>query len=1094
MLTVVFAHQHEILQAQLLDSLDSTKPGPFGQHEIIIPSVALARDIRLAASRRFGIAANLRFSYLAAWLWEQMACFVTVPAVSPYAPAALVWRILQALDALPLAEHPRLAQFCAAAEPLTRYQLAQRLASLFDQYLTYRPQWIRNWSRKDQTLIPDHPDAGWQAALWQHIRHADDAEQPPLLGDFFSGKPLPSPTRPLPQRVHVFGLPNMPPVYLSALTQLGQKMDITLYVRNPCREYWLDTQDAKRLARLATQGLSGSQAHRTLGNRLLAAWGVQTRDYLGQLLTETGEEVDYDDRAFAAADFPKSVLGQLQSAIFHLQDLSNGCSQFDNDDRSIELHICHSLTRQLDVLHDQLLSRFTESVKQGAPLKPADVLVAVPDLEAAAPLIHAVFSSVPPHRFIPYTITGSATRQSNPLAQALAELIDVVRSRWQAESVLNLLHHPAIARRYQFNEDDLATLTHWIRESGIRWGRDAQHQRTSCAMSDNAAAMPDIDEALPRHSFAWGLERLFLGFALPAEDQLFAEALPYSALEGSDAWLLGRFYGFIDTLGHLQTSLMAARTPAEWQQCFGELLSQHLQAADDEQDALQTLRHAIRTLAGNMVAAGTHTRIAPEIALTALGEALDQANHGGVPGGQVTFTALSSLRGLPYRLICLLGLDGQVFPAIGRSPEFDLMAARPHYGDRQRRDDDRNLFLDALLNARENLYLSYTGRDQRDNSPLPASILIDELFDYLEAAAGRRLPAWRVTHPLQAFSPRYFTPTQADGQPTRGIFSYAEEICTALLARIEAANTPASPFFSTPLPALPHPEVLEVQTLHDFLAHPARALLRQRLGLSLPWVEEAIADAEPLLPGYRERDALTRRALPTLLAPASRQTDWAKTLAAAPEAPWGALGEALVSQQIESLTPFAGKIQAITHAEPRVPPLAFTLRPASQYPALQGQLTGCFEGGLLRFHAGPQRARDLIAAWLDHLILCALAQQNGKLPSHTRLLCLDGETRLRPVAEPLQYLATLLEAWSKGQTQALPFFPKTAWAAANGQDPTPAWTGGQYGHGERDEPWNRLAWRDTPDPLGPDFLHWSHTLLAPLIAHLDDGTETESNA
>ena len=105
-------------------------------------------------------------------------------------------------------------------------------------------------------------------------------------------------------------------------------------------------------------------------------------------------------------------------------------------------------------------------------------------------------------------------------------------------------------------------------------------------------------------------------------------------------------------------------------------------------------------------------------------------------GGSVTFSALASLRGLPYRVVCVIGLDHDAFPGSERAAEFDLIAARPRPGDRQRRLDDRNLFLDLVLAARELLHLSHVGRSVRDGAALPPSVLVDELLDTLAAATA----------------------------------------------------------------------------------------------------------------------------------------------------------------------------------------------------------------------------------------------------------------------------------------------------------------------------------------------------------------------
>ncbi|KHJ59297.1 exodeoxyribonuclease V subunit gamma, partial [Burkholderia glumae] len=182
-------------------------------------------------------------------------------------------------------------------------------------------------------------------------------------------------------------------------------------------------------------------------------------------------------------------------------------------------------------------------------------------------------------------------------------------------------------------------------------------------------------------------------------------------------------------------------------------------ALSDVRDALDALLAAVREGAPAlpMPAAVVRAGLAAE---------LDDPARGGVPWGGVTFSSLTSLRGLPYRVVCLVGMDDGVLPSLARADEFDLMAVYAKLGDRQRRDDERNLFLDLLLAARDRLVITYTGRSIRDNAPLPPAALVDELLDHVAmvAAGPDASPAaieaarrgFVVEHPLQPFSADYF--------------------------------------------------------------------------------------------------------------------------------------------------------------------------------------------------------------------------------------------------------------------------------------------------------------------------------------------------
>ena len=74
------------------------------------------------------------------------------------------------------------------------------------------------------------------------------------------------------------------------------------------------------------------------------------------------------------------------------------------------------------------------------------------------------------------------------------------------------------------------------------------------------------------------------------------------------------------------------------------------------------------------------------------------------------------MRSIPFHIVCLLGMNDGVYPRTVAPEGFDLMNGRARPGDRSRRDDDRYLFLEALLSAQQKLYISYVGRSIQDNT------------------------------------------------------------------------------------------------------------------------------------------------------------------------------------------------------------------------------------------------------------------------------------------------------------------------------------------------------------------------------------------
>ncbi|MEP6504609.1 MAG: exodeoxyribonuclease V subunit gamma, partial [Betaproteobacteria bacterium] len=678
MLHLHLANRFETLADQLVERLGEQVAGrsAFAADEVIVPSAAITRRLIIELATRQRICANVRFSYLAKWLWEHTGKLIPRLSESARIDAdVLSWRVLGAFeDAAWVADQPRLSAWLARADAVMRRELAVSVATLFDLYLTYRPEGLEAWYQGRTVDLGSTDDGAafdqqWQAALWRRLAHEtqSDGRHPMLeLLEMLAASGIGlGHTGRLPACVHVFCLPTLPPVHLALLRRLATHTELHLYMLNPSQAFWFDVVDQRRLAYLA---LGGERDHHEAGNRLLAAWGQQTQSALSLLLDADDTGVVEDARFTATGS--TTVLGALQDAVLELADLEPGALAALADDRSIEVHVCHSLTRELEVLHDRLLAL----VAGPNPPSPGDILVVTPDLDAAAPLIDAVFGTAPRERHLPYTISGRARAQVNAPARALLDVLALLASRFAVSAVFGLLQQPVVARRFALAEDELDQVRAWLVDAGVHWALDADHRGSF-----------DVP-ALPRHSFADGLDRLFLGYALPAHLQApFDGRLPAGNAEGSGALTLGAFWRFVTALKALRERVATPRPRAAWPAILAEALATFVEAADTDLDDLRDVNAALDDLAQQWRRSELATPLSLDVVRAALEQALDDPARGGVPTGMITFAAMTSLRNVPFRVICAIGLDDGAFPTATRPAEFDLMALAPRRGDRQRR-------------------------------------------------------------------------------------------------------------------------------------------------------------------------------------------------------------------------------------------------------------------------------------------------------------------------------------------------------------------------------------------------------------------------
>jgi exodeoxyribonuclease V gamma subunit len=508
---------------------------------------------------------------------------------------------------------------------------------------------------------------------------------------------------------------------------------------------------------------------------LLAAWGRQGRDFIRQLDAFDDLQAAQQLTQWPRLDFFEDVpgedvtcmLAQLQRRIRDLEPSSGGTPPelLAEGDQSLVFKIAHSPVRELEVLHDQLLQWF-HTPPGDESLSPRDVVVMVPDIETMAPAIRAVFGQFKRSdaRFIPFDIADLGAQAISPLIHAVEWLLALPQQRSRMSELVELLEVPALAARFGLSEEGLPTLTRWMAGSGIRWGLSAQHR------AGLGLGMCGED-----NSVLFGVQRMLMGYACGADpvDADAPGATPYPEVGGLDAELAGSLAHLLQALIDWWQTATQDATPAQWAERGRAMLAAMFKPRDDnDRNAIAALDQALTDWVRACAEAGFAEAVPLDVARAAWLEALKTPRlEQRFRAGGVTFCTLMPMRAIPFKAVCLLGMNDGDYPRRSPRADFDLMGltgmSRP--GDRSRRDDDRQLMLEALLSARQVLYVSWSGRSVRDNSEQPPSVLVSQLRDEIDLLWGKGTAEHlTMVHPLQAFSRTYF-------EEGSGLQTYAKE-------------------------------------------------------------------------------------------------------------------------------------------------------------------------------------------------------------------------------------------------------------------------------------------------------------------------------
>jgi exodeoxyribonuclease V gamma subunit len=1054
----------EVLAGELSETLRSPLADSMVSEIILVQSRGMERWLSLELARSLGICANIRFPFPNHFVEDVFRnALPDLPGSPAFDPEVLTWRVMGLLPGCLDGEgfNPLKAYLADDGRGLKRYQLSRIIARLFDQYLVYRPDMVLGWE--------SGRDRHWQATLWRRLAaQSSGAHRAARWKEALAclQGALPDGAN-LPERISIFGISALPPYHLQVLAAVSRYIDVNLFVLNPCREYWYLIYSDREMRRLSDRlgTIRADEAlHLERGNSLLASMGALGRDFL-RMVYDTGcEEADV-----SAEPGEGSLLSCIQSDILNLRDRgADGVkTSMAVDDDSIQIHSCHSPMREVEVLQDRILALFDHDPS----LTPADILVMTPEIETYAPFIEAVFS-LPrgDRRRVPFSVADRGVRKESVLVDTFLRLLDLEGSRMGATEVAAFLEADALRRRFKLGADDLVLIHRWIRDTGIRWGVDSSSR---------------IREGLPgfaENTWQAGINRLLLGYALPARgEELFMGLFPHEGVAEGEAGVLGSFLAFLEKLFAFVKSLEEPRDLSGWASRLGAALDDFFLPDGDEEEDLQALRRALSDMTLRQAQSGFGERLGAPVLKAYLEEALQEVGFGfGFLTGGVTFCAMLPMRSIPFRVICLIGLDDGAYPRQTRVPGFDLMKDHPRPGDRSRRLDDRYLFLEALLSAREKLYISYTGQSIQDNGVRPPSVLVSELVDAIEQGfetpRGKIRDAIVTKHRLQAFSPQYF----------RGemFFSYSVENAAAAAAAV-AGTREKRPFITSSLPE-PQPawRTVDVNALARFYANPARYLLARRLGIRLDEAGALLEDVEPMslegLERYELGELLATRCLEGLeageLLPAAR---------ALGNLPPGTPGECLFQEVCEGAGDFAARLRPHIEGEPLG---AIDLDRALGPFRLTGRLQLGKTSALVHYRYADIKAKDLLRAWIHHL---SLAIGGGdRYPGRCVLMGKDTGYVFGPVGDAEGLLIGLLEIYWRGLMMPLRFFPETARAyienLLKGKTSEDALKHAKQvwapyrGYSERQDPYFQFCFGEA-DPLDGEFRELAGAVLRPLL-------------
>ena len=721
----------------------------FEPEQVVVQTGGMELFLRKYLAKHSEISANLETPFLNRFVNNIMHALLTPEeyeayrfSAEQYSPDVLKWRIFDELKNNP-EKYPEATKY--ASTPEHCHQLSAQLARTFDRYIWYHHKKLFQWRQTPEQ------DEHWEKNLYLALAETAGPSPDHFLADI---QKLSAPAAPqfLASRYSLFGIGSIPPILLDFCKKTAEFTDIYLFYLNPCQAYWGDMKSDFQLRREAREN-NLPEPELQIHNPLLANSGAWGRDFFENTLDvmngSPGEE------SFVSPEHPEQkllhriqldILNSINSTPLNEENPQPECYA---DDRSIAIHNCHNCRREVEVLHDQLLLALDE-----LKIRPDDIIVMAPDINVYAPYIETIFSSGKLANS--FGISDRSLTALSSTAENFLKLLDLHSSRCTAAELYAFLHTPAIRENFDFADSDMESIQNFITSANICWGENAVFRKEY--------GTSEFED------FSWqeGFDRLLLGYAAVEsdDDKLSTDWTPACNVFGTEAELLGKLIAVVNKIFEWRSFSSQNHTASQWITSLEEMLDYLYGRAYSRTKETGFIRSCLNSWLKNTRKAVFEQPFSIKILKKELSGLLNGTSdsHGYLTQG-ITFCSLVPMRSIPAKVIAVLGLKAQDFPRKDVNSTLNIFPAVR--GERSRLLEDRYLFLETIMAARERLLLFYPGQGTDEKSNMSPSIPLADLSKYLSECFGFK----ETRQYRHGYAAEYFSSANPES------FSYSEHFC-----------------------------------------------------------------------------------------------------------------------------------------------------------------------------------------------------------------------------------------------------------------------------------------------------------------------------
>ncbi len=735
MLTIYRSNKAEWLAEILGQELRLNPPKITEEVDIIVNTWPTSRWLSENLSIINNINALVKFPFPGTYLKKLVSVILEIEPIGkdPWERNYLVWNIMELLPELMERKEAEIIKTWIGKSQkeneeinINLWDLANNIAEMFDEYILYRPDIIKQWlGKKSEKRLKDltvNKHALWQATLFK-LLHEKIKKDPFCIQVEKAIEVLKNgdvSKLDYPKNLYIYGITSLAPLQIDLIQALSKIIHIKVYLISPCNDLW-QRCEVRRKKFSDTWNTPPDKQWLLESPRLEAFLGRMGAEFQ-QLLEGSGEyqlgKRNEEDIFALSAEIASNkgkkptLLEQLQQELISTE-IETVLTK-EKSDISLLFLKSSGKYRQVELIRDQIL-QFLANNKN---LQPRDILIMTPQIDSYAPIFSSVFNNINQDTTpLPWVITDRGQEDKIGLIHFVLNLLEISANRLTASNFEILLANPALQKQLNISFEEISSIIESLQSAGFTWGLNSTERYG--------------EEA---HSLSWCLERLLLGLVLPNNpiDGL-NNISPYSEnisnTEIIKSWsIISKLYNYIE-------EIRSKRTCNEWIKLLTALIKDFFNDGGEWAWEAQQLLNIVNNL--GEIAEECELEIDCLVIKDIITKALSYTNGKfGHRTGKLTISALEPMRAIPHEIIIIMGLESSSFPRIENRRSFNLLDKKRRLGDPNQYDKDRYALLEALISTRQNLLLAWNSKDLKTGEEFEPPSPIQQWLSYLKIKLG----------------------------------------------------------------------------------------------------------------------------------------------------------------------------------------------------------------------------------------------------------------------------------------------------------------------------------------------------------------------